>query len=509
MNHICYSCGCPMVDEAYYQQHPEEFASKPKFTHDEHIIHNALHGRLTSSRILCQDCGSKFGHEADAAFVGLFTPLTARLKDLLIPKQHGNNTINTLQGVLYEDATLTKERRVIIRDNVVTPKEPYHTFDAGTNVVTIYANASRAKHYKNIVVKELTARGIDPDEVEFKLVEDVQDMGILGIFFTQGAENFNERLRLGFNKIALGFAMYSGVPRTQVPRVLELDAHGQGKLINSQNLIPFFPIAALDGQLEMRRPQIEEYYPSHTLILFSQPHENGRQVLFCYVDLFSTFQYYVLLNEDYRGEPIYKSYHQATTKSAPDRVDLRKVRHKHWNVFAEQFDVDTTKFPGGDMEAYRAFLQRGIDNYAFNPQLDLHSQTDAMIKRLWPLLMGLNTGEPGQLANSLLEDLKANHPEHYLALLAELRFYAVHDNEAGYQRFRTSFLEPDENGDLQVLSYPSECMRPPMEIQHFQAYGHLKFGQLNDFINEAQELVALRRRSQQPTGGPKTTGSSE
>ncbi len=498
-----------MVDEAYYRQHPEEFVSKPKFTHDEHIIHNALHGRLTSSRILCKACGSTFGHEADGAFVSLFTPITARLKDMLLPKQHGKNTSNTLQGELYEGGDLSRARRMEIRDNVVTPKEPFYLFDAATNVVIIYANAARAKHYKNVVVKELQAHKLNPTEMEFKFVEDVQDLGVLSIYFTQGADKFNERLRLGFNKIALGFAMYAGVPRTQVPRVLELDAHGQGKLINSQNLIPFFPIGALDGQIELRRPCLEAHYPSHTLILFSQPREKGGQALFCYVDLFSTFQYYVLLNEDYQGSPIYKSYHQATIKFVRDRVDLRTVRHKFWNVVAEQFDVDTTKFPGGDTEAYRAFLQRGIDTYTFNPQLKLHSETGAMVNRLWPLLMGLDPREPGQPSNSPVEDLKVNHPEQYLALLAELRFYAEHDNEARHRRFRTSFLETDENGYLEVLSYPSECMRPPMKISHFQAYGHFKFEQLNDLVNEAQELAALQRRRPQSAGVSTSTDSLE
>ncbi|WP_345237866.1 HNH endonuclease [Hymenobacter saemangeumensis] len=509
MNHICYSCGCPMIDEAYYQQHTAEFASKPKFTHDEHIIHNALHGRLTSSRILCKDCGSTFGHEADGAFVSLFTPITARLKDMLLPKQHGKNTSNTLQGVLYEGGDPNRERRVVIKDNVVTPKEPFHSFDAATNLVTIYASAARAKHYKNIVIKELQANNLNPDEVVFKFVEEVQDMGVLGVFFTEGTEKFNERLRLGFNKIALGFAMYAGVPRTQVPRVLQLDAHGKGQLVDSQNLIPFYPIGALDRLVENFRPRLEGNYPSHTLILFSQPREKGGQALFCYVDLFSTFQYYVLLNEDYHGEPIYKSYHQATTKSVPSHVDLLKVRHKLWNVVAEQFEVDTTKFTGGDMDAYRAFIQRGIDTYSFNPQLNLPLETKTMFERVMPLLVERLPGENGEPDSSVLEFLQANHPAQYVALLTELHFYLAYNDETRYQRFRSSFIKVEENGNQEVMSYPSECQRPPMEIRHFQEYGHLKFGQLNDLINEAQELASLQQDRQQLAGASKIASPPE
>ncbi|GAA4367545.1 HNH endonuclease [Hymenobacter saemangeumensis] len=411
--------------------------------------------------------------------------------------------------MLYEGGDPNRERRVVIKDNVVTPKEPFHSFDAATNLVTIYASAARAKHYKNIVIKELQANNLNPDEVVFKFVEEVQDMGVLGVFFTEGTEKFNERLRLGFNKIALGFAMYAGVPRTQVPRVLQLDAHGKGQLVDSQNLIPFYPIGALDRLVENFRPRLEGNYPSHTLILFSQPREKGGQALFCYVDLFSTFQYYVLLNEDYHGEPIYKSYHQATTKSVPSHVDLLKVRHKLWNVVAEQFEVDTTKFTGGDMDAYRAFIQRGIDTYSFNPQLNLPLETKTMFERVMPLLVERLPGENGEPDSSVLEFLQANHPAQYVALLTELHFYLAYNDETRYQRFRSSFIKVEENGNQEVMSYPSECQRPPMEIRHFQEYGHLKFGQLNDLINEAQELASLQQDRQQLAGASKIASPPE
>ena len=490
-----------MVDKAYYRQHPEEFAQVPKFTHDEHILQNALYGRLTSSRILCETCGTKFGQGVDSTFVSLFTSLTSRLKDVLLAKQHGKNAVHTVQGVLYEGGDPTRERRVEIRDRVVSPKDPYHLFDEAGKVVTIYANSVRAKQHQQVVIKELKAKGLNPEEVEFRFVEDVRDQGELGIFFTEGVPDFNERWHLGFNKIALGFAMYAGVDRTQVPRVLHLDANGQGQLVDTHNLIPYYPLGTLDQLLELYRLRVEDYYPSHTLILFTQPRQNGGQMLFCYVDLFSTFQYYVLLNDHYQGEPVYQSYHQATTKSVPGHTNLQQVRHKFWNVVAEQYGVDTTKFPGGDLEAFRAFLQRGIDTYAFNPQLTLHVEVETMLERLIPQLTKPLPAEEGELEVSALELLKAADPEEYLALLAELHFYLTQE-ENGYQRFRASYLETDERGKLEVLSYPSGC-RDLFHVspERFKQHGHLKFNQLNDFINEIEELAhiretnALRRRS--------------
>lgn len=486
-----------MVDKAYYHQHPEEFAQVPKFTHDEHILQNALYGRLTSSRILCETCGSKFGQGVDSAFVSLFTPLTSRLKDVLLAKQHGKNAVHTVQGVLYEGGDPTRERRVEIRNRAVSPKHPYHLFDEANKVVTIYSNPVRAKQHQQVVIKELKAKGLNPDEVEFRFVEDVRDQGEIGIFFSEGVPNFNERWHRGFNKIALGFAMYAGVARTQVPRVLHLDDNGQGQLADTPNLIPYYPLGALDQMVELYRPQLEDYYPSHTLILFTQPRQNGGQVLFCYIELFSTFQYYVLLNDRYQGEPVYQSYHQTTTKSVLGHTNLQHVRYKFWNVVAEQYGVDTTKFPGGDPEAYQAFLQRGIDTYAFNPQLTLHVEVEKMLERLIPEMVKPLPGEGEEPEISALKLLEANAPGEYMALLTELHFYLTQD-ENSYQRFRTSYQEVGEKGSLEVLSYPSMCrdlLRDSPE--QFKRHGHLKFNQLSSFINEVEQLAIIREKDAQ------------
>lgn len=483
-----------MVDPAYYQQHREEFTEVPKLTHAEHIIHNALHGRLTSSRILCQACGANFGHAADSDFVSLLTPLTARLKEVLLPKQHGKNTTATLQGVLYEGGDPMKERRVEIRGRVVTPKDPYHTLDTSVNVVTIYASLARAKHYKKVVINELIAQGLNPDDFEFRFVEDLRDQGTLGVFFTEGVHNFNERWHLGFNKIALGFAMYAGVDRTQVPRALRLDDTGRGHLVATQNLCPFYPFGTLDKLLELRRPRVEDYYPSHTLILFTQRRQDGGQVLCCYVDLFSTFQYYVLLNDHYEGAPIYKSYHQATTKSVPEQVDLRHIRYKFWNVVAEQFGIDTSKFAGSGMEAYRAFLQRSIDTYQFKPQLTLPVELEKMIERLQPLLLVPQDDDTGQPGPSVMELMKANRPDLLLPLLEEQRIYLTPEQNS-YELFRTSYLNVSGSVSLEMQSYFSSCRDLlQRDGESIRQHNHLKFAQLNEFIDEVESLAELQEQ---------------
>jgi hypothetical protein len=45
---ICYLCGEEMIDREEYDADPTQFAVVPKLKHAEHIIQNALYGKLYS-----------------------------------------------------------------------------------------------------------------------------------------------------------------------------------------------------------------------------------------------------------------------------------------------------------------------------------------------------------------------------------------------------------------------------------------------------------------------------
>ena len=42
---------------------------------EEHIIHNAIGGVLKSDSIYCKECNSKYGSDADKAFIEIFAPI--------------------------------------------------------------------------------------------------------------------------------------------------------------------------------------------------------------------------------------------------------------------------------------------------------------------------------------------------------------------------------------------------------------------------------------------------
>ncbi|KIO76792.1 hypothetical protein TH53_12785 [Pedobacter lusitanus] len=465
-----------MVTEEYYKTNRDQFTTEPKFNHYEHIIQNALFGRLKPNNILCKQCGNDASTDIDKDFVTLFHFITETIKHVLIKKDHGKGSVNTMKGVLF-DKELARKRDIMIRDNIVAPKEPFYDYDATNSILTIYATKVRAKQYTSVVREELKEKGIDYDQLKVEFVEDISHLGAVGIFFTEGIENFHQKLTDGFRKIAAGFATYSGVERSQLKNLLEIDGDGKAEFISSGNVFPFVAVGIVDQQIEINRPDIERHYPSHTIILFSQKLAEDVQHLYCYVDLFSTFQYYVLLNDDYKGEMIYQSYHQATAVESKPWTDVRMTRPKYFNIIVDDYQIDTSKYKGTTLTEYANFLQDAVDKYTFIPALSLKEQVD----RIMDIVMQSYTAAQTEIINTpLVDSLKKLKKTDPIILLQELSAY-FEDPEA-FQTFRTSFFEDDGSGIGEIMSTPIASSDSFMTKAVMRAYCTMKFNQMSEFV---------------------------
>jgi hypothetical protein len=109
------------------------------------------------------------------------------------------------------------------------------------------------------------------------------------------------------------------------------------------------------------------------LTLFNQKIEE-ENFLYCYVDLFSTFQYYVLLNSNYKGEDIHEVYHQTVIKQYIEKIDVRRVRPKHLSIIVNDYNIDTTKYKGENLSEFYDFLDREIRNHQFESILDFQTE---------------------------------------------------------------------------------------------------------------------------------------
>ena len=177
---ICYLCGENMVERAIYDADPSAFDKKPKLKHDEHILQDAIYGRLTADDILCETCGSKLSSEIDADFVKIFQTLTEQFSSILASKTKGNNFVRSLHGhVILKNQ---EKIEVFIKEGKIYPSRPF--YDPPENgIVKVYGEEKTAKQFVNKAKSDLKKEGVEIEALKFEIVSDLQDHIELGINF--------------------------------------------------------------------------------------------------------------------------------------------------------------------------------------------------------------------------------------------------------------------------------------------------------------------------------------
>lgn len=295
---ICYLCGDGLTD-----------ANK----HHEHIIQNSIGGILAPDTILCRTCGNELGGEIDTGFVAIFKNIVARLAIKIDRKS--NNAARKSSGKIGQVD-------VIISDNQVVPAKPQH-IKIG-NKTFVFAPKKSLSEYKNHIKNEYKLSESDIIEIT-----NLTGMGNVEIPFQLD----NIAFKRGMAKIAVGFAAYSGISRDHLSDIIDLE---ERKIKNDIVVVPFVPIASFDKLIERVKPHIwADDYAHHELLLFTydgveEAVGKHKRLLLCYIDLFGTFQCYVLLNGDYKEKNVSNDYYQFIfkkqnydIKSLPDTKNLQ------------------------------------------------------------------------------------------------------------------------------------------------------------------------------------------
>ena len=475
-SNICYLCGYPMD------------IGGNCVSHEEHVIQNALYGRLRPSNILCQNCGNELSRTIDAPFVEIFDSITERFKHILISKDHGKDKSKSLKGYLYKFENVDEKIPIISKDGKIVPINPFYELSDNDSKVTIYADSSRAKHYKSVVEKELKEKGLDSDKIIFEYKDDIKEKGILGIFFTEGIKDFNSKFKKGLAKIAVGFASSCGISRESMKCSLEISKITNKASINGSHVLPYIPIGAVDRLVEANRPEIEDKYPTHTLILFNEKVSDEENYLFCYADLFSTFQYYIILDNNYNGNDIYKTYHQTVIKQElPERItdiDVRRTKPKHLMIITDALGIDMSKTRDMNYEETLDYIEKQIKDFRATPKLTLEEELELMYGKLqYSIALGLtdksidrkNFDEFTLKINSQMANMSR------IELISEMYHFFHKNGEDKFndEMFRKFFF--DKEGKI-TLSTPIECFDSTISNWDRRAYCHLKFNQLNDFV---------------------------
>lgn len=251
---------------------------------EEHIIHNAIGGVLKSKAIYCKKCNSEYGSDVDKAFCENFAQIIDGL-DMNFDRKAGETSYEGVmcdkKGNLYK--TRFKKGKVI------------SMFDSSGK----YTKWEKGKY-------ERIPNNFKWDKKAF--------------------EN-------GMVKIAFNFAVYSGIDIKYLNKVFD----NQKKILfNNPVIIPFMPLTLFDSLMEEQ----DTYNLYHAMQLF-----NYKKKLYVYIELFSTFQVYVLLSDNYDGQ-IYKEYCQIINKNNCEKnrneiMDALKIYdYKDADIIATQYRID-------------------------------------------------------------------------------------------------------------------------------------------------------------------------
>lgn len=269
----------------------------------EHIIQNAIGGLYESSDICCPKCNEYISKYIDAPFTKTFNPIVSRIENFA--KTNNRRSQPTCTGkALYNN-------------------EIYDVYIKNGKVVGC---PKLSKEIKG-----------DVGKLKFKIL--AYDFAIENMSFKNG-----------IRKIAFNFAIDKGIELDILKHGLSVQEHDGiiEDISFNYDVIPFVSLNPMDKFIELDT-EMELY---HNLILFSQG-----EYLWCYVDLFNTFQYYVLLSEAWdENKPVCETYLQLLQKLDRTVPELHIRRQKHILIYARYYNVE----PCLDLEEFQKRVEQAI-----------------------------------------------------------------------------------------------------------------------------------------------------
>lgn len=371
----------------------------------EHIIQNALGGLYESEDICCPECNNYISKYIDVPFSKTFNPIISRIENFT--KTNNKNSLPACTGKAYYEGELYD---VIIKNG------------------KIVSCPVLCKKLKCDILK-LT---MDIFSYDFPIEHNTFINGVC--------------------KIAFNFALEKGVDIKKLSHGLNITSNEESieTISFKYTVIPFVPLNTLDWHIELNT-KMELY---HNLILFSQD-----DMLWCYVDLFNTFQYYVLLSDNWdKTMVVRESYLQLLQKIDRSIPDLYIRKPKHILTYAMFYNIE----PCMDLNEFKKRVEEAIKK-----ESPKKSISDVISPKI-------NTGY------ITAEKLKSLTREEMIEYLKPFNLYSDEDDHIREDRFRQITLI---GCDFDITSYPwliGEYMsQGKIDVK---VYTHAKFERLSNFL---------------------------
>ncbi|MCS5956582.1 hypothetical protein LNO18_01340 [Klebsiella variicola subsp. variicola] len=168
--------------------------------------------------------------------------------------------------------------------------------------------------------------------------------------------NFNyddEVLFKGLTKIALEYALSCGIEIGYLKHLVDTK---NKDIIVSKKILNYYPIENNEKIYEIERFKSDDHYPIHMLKLYG----DGSS-LYCYIELFSTFQFYVVLSENYKNK-ITKSYVQQCLEKNINSSFAQEIDYKMISHYKEKYNVNNNDIDQALKNIQSAYEKRIIPN---------------------------------------------------------------------------------------------------------------------------------------------------
>lgn len=380
----------------------------------EHIIQNALGGLYESEDICCDECNNcVISKKIDVPFTRTFNPIITQIDNFT--KTNNKKSQPTCTGkAIYENNVYD----VIIKNGKVVACPPI------------------SKKLKCNIAK-----------LNFEIL--AYDFPIENISFKNG-----------ICKIAFNFALEKGIDFSLLSKGVEVQKNGEKveNVLFRFPVIPFVTLNPMDKYIELDT-KMELY---HNLILFSQGN-----MLWCYVDLFNTFQYYVLLSDEWDIEDLvletYLQLLQKIDRTIP-KFYIRKP--KHILLYASYYNVE----PCIDLEEFKKRVEVAIQKESLKKDM-----SDVISAKLGSDYFNLD-----KLIDLEKEDARLYLKNEMGFQLNSLRLYFDEDDKLKDSTFRQVTCTSSGN---EVVSYPllidSLVREDAINIRY---YTYRKFERINAFL---------------------------
>ena len=306
------------------------FDSTDVLKHEEHIIQNAIGGKLRSDTILCEKCGETLGKSVDAPFISSIAALSSIVSDLARDRGDHSTTpaqLKTNQRLLNCASGVTFKLNSGFE---LLPSKPIYIQDDVTREVTVFAATAKlaAQFCNSPVIRELQADGYSV-AMKTNIAEHAEKI------FLQVDPESPDLLR-GLLKIAIEYAISKGVaPALLKPLLLNGTVTPDTRTLR-EHVTQYYPTSDEEKLYEAYKFEHENWFPNHQLYLFSFGNR-----LYCYVELFGTIQKYILLSSDYRVESVREKYLQRCTKWNFNERDWICRSASDLDILARQFGIAT------------------------------------------------------------------------------------------------------------------------------------------------------------------------